>query len=155
MPANPPENMPRITPNIFYDDLAGALEWLAKAFGFETRMSMPGPDGTSMQVEMQCADSAVMMSPTSATEQWKSPKSLAGSVTQGLYVYVDNVDAHCARAQSAGAKILSELDDMFWGDRMSVVTDPHGYTWKLATHIEDVSEEDMQEAMKQMAAAAS
>ena len=96
MPANPPDNMRRITPNIFYDDPASALEWLAKAFGFETRMSMPGPDGAIMHAEMQVADAAIMMSPTSATKEWKSPKSLAGSVTQGLYVYVDDLDAHCA-----------------------------------------------------------
>ena len=51
MPANPPDNMPRITPNIFYDDPASALEWLAKAFAFETRLSMPGPDGTIMHAE--------------------------------------------------------------------------------------------------------
>jgi uncharacterized glyoxalase superfamily protein PhnB len=115
MPANPPENMPRITPNIFYDDPAAALEWLAKTFGFETRMSMPGPDGGIMHAEMQVADGVVMMSPTSAVEQWRSPKSLAGSVTQSLYVYVENVDAHCSRARGAGAKILSEPEEMFWG----------------------------------------
>ena len=61
MPANPPENMPRITPNLFYDDLAAALEFLGKAFGFETRMSMPGPDGSIMHAEMELKDGLVMM----------------------------------------------------------------------------------------------
>ncbi len=127
MPANPPDNMPRITPHIFYDDPAAALEWLAKAFGFETRLSMPGPDGEIMHAEMKVADSAIMMSPTSATEQWKSPKSMAGSVTQSLYVYVDDLDAHCARARSAGAKIVSDPEDMFWGDRTYVVEERPGF----------------------------
>ena len=143
MPTNPPNNMPRITPNIFYDDPAGALEWLAKAFGFETRSSIPGPDGAIIHAEMQVADSAIMMSPTAATEQWKSPKSLAGSVTQGLYVYVDNVDAHCARARSAGAKVVSEPEEMFWGDRTYVVEDLEGHRWTFAQHTRDVAHEDM------------
>ena len=143
MPTNPPDNMPRITPHVFYDDPASALEWLAKAFGFETRLSMPGPDGAIMHAEMQVADSAIMMSPTSANELWKSPKSLAGSVTQGLYVYVDNVDAHCARARTAGAKIHSELEDMFWGDRTYVVEDLEGHRWTFAQRTRDVAPEDM------------
>ena len=143
MPANPPTNMPRIAPNIFYDDLGSALEWLAKAFGFETRMSMPGPDGTIMHAEMQVADSAVMMSPTSAHAAFKSPKSLGGSVTQGLYVYVDDVDAHCARARAAGGKIEAELEDMFWGDRTYVVEDLEGHRWTFAQHTRDVAPEDM------------
>ena len=143
MPANPPENMPRIAPNIFYDDPAAALDWLSKAFGFETRMSMPGPDGGVMHAEMQVADSVVMMSPTSATEQWRSPQSLDGSVTQSLYVYVDDVDAHCARARAAGAKILSELEDMFWGDRTYVASDPEGHRWTFAQRTREIAPEDM------------
>jgi uncharacterized glyoxalase superfamily protein PhnB len=144
MPANPPENMPRITPNVFYDDPAAALDWLAKTFGFETRMSMPGPDGGIMHAEMQVADSVIMMSPTSAMDEWKSPKSLAGSVTQSLYVYVDDVDAHCARARGTGAKILAEPEDMFWGDRTYMVEDIEGHRWTFAQHTRDLAPEDMQ-----------
>ena len=143
MPANPPDNMPRITSNLYYDDPASALEWLAKAFGFETRMSIPGPDGGVMHAEMQVADGVVMLSPASGADHWKSPKSLAGSVTQGLYVYVDDVDAHCARARAAGAIIQSELEDMFWGDRTYVVEDPEGHRWTFAQHTRDVAPEDM------------
>ena len=144
MPANPPDNMPRITANVFYDDPASALEWLAKAFGFETRMSMPGPDGAIMHAEMQVADSVIMMSPTSSSEYWKSPQSLAGSVTQGLYVYVDDVDGHCTRARAAGAKIQAELEDMFWGDRTYVAEDPEGHRWTFAEHTRDVAPDEMQ-----------
>jgi uncharacterized glyoxalase superfamily protein PhnB len=143
MPANPPDNMPRITPNVFYDDPAAALEWLAKAFGFETRMSMPGADGGVMHAEMQVADSVVMMSPTASADEWRGPRSLDGSVTQSLYVYVDDVDAHCARARGAGAEILSELEDMFWGDRTYVAKDPEGHRWTFAQHVRDVAAEDM------------
>ncbi len=143
MPTNPPENMPRITPNVFYDDLGAALEWLSKSFGFETRMSMPGPDGGIMHAEMQVADSAFMMSPSSATPEWQTPKSLGGKVTTTLYIYVDDVDAHFAKARSAGAKILSEPETMFWGDRTYVAEDLEGHRWTFAQHVKDVSQEDM------------
>jgi PhnB protein len=100
VPANPPDDMPRIAPNLFYDDPAAALDWLARTFGFEVRMSLPGPDGGLMHAEMQVADSVIMMSPTSSTEQWRSPQSLDGSVTQSLYVYVDHVDASSSHSGS-------------------------------------------------------
>jgi len=144
MPTNPPANMPRITSNVFYDDLAAALEFLGKAFGFETRMSIPGPDGGVMHAEMQVADGVIMMSPTGGKEEWRSPRSLDGAVTQSLYVYVDDVDAHFARARSAGAKISSELEDMFWGDRTYVATDPEGHRWTFAERTRDVDPADMQ-----------
>ena len=143
MPANPPENMPRIAPNVFYDDPAAALEWLTKAFGFTTRSSMPGPDGGIMHAEMQVEDSSIMMSPTSGSDAWRSPQSLGGAVTVSLYVYVDDVDAHCARARSAGAAIVSEPENMFWGDRTYVVEDPEGHRWTFAQHVSDVAPEDM------------
>ncbi len=146
MPVNPPENMPRITPNLFYDDLAAALEFLGKAFGFETRMSMPGPDGSIMHAEMQIEDGVIMMSPTGDNESWTTPKSQGGRVTQSLYIYVDDVDGHCAKATSAGATIVSELEDMFWGDRTYVAEDPEGHRWTFATHVKDVAPEDMKPA---------
>jgi uncharacterized glyoxalase superfamily protein PhnB len=135
--------MPRLSPNVFYDDPAAALEWLAKAFGFEERSSIPGPDGGIVHAEMQIEEAVIMMSPTSDQETWKSPKSIGGSVTTGLYIYVDDVDAHCARARSAGSRIVAEPEDMFWGDRTYVAEDPEGHRWTFAQHVRDVSHEDM------------
>ena len=96
-----------------------------------------------MHAEMQVADGVIMMSPTAAAPEWHSPKSLSGSVTTTLYVYVDDVDSHCARARSAGAKILAEPEDMFWGDRTYVAEDPEGHRWTFAQHVKDVAPEDM------------
>ncbi len=143
MPTNPPENMPRITPNVYYDDLSAALDWLSKSFGFQTRMSMPGPDGAIVHAEMQLAEGVIMLSPTSGNELWKSPKSLDGAVTTNLYVYVDDVDAHCSVARSAGAEIVSDLEDMFWGDRTYVAKDLEGHRWTFAQHTRDISPEEM------------
>ena len=143
MPANPPENMPRITPNLFYDDLAAATEWLTKAFGFEVRMAMPGPDGGLMHAELELADGVVMMSPTDSGEAFTSPKSQGGSVTQSTYIYVDDVDAHCAQARSAGATIEADLEDMFWGDRTYVASDPEGHRWTFAQRTREIAPDDM------------
>ena len=143
MPANPPENMPRITSALFYDDPAAALDWLAAAFGFETRLSIPGPDGGIMHAEMQLADGVIMLGPASALEEWKSPQSLGGATTQNLYVYVDDVDAHHARARDFGAVILAELEDKFYGDRTYSVSDLEGHRWTFAQHTRDVPPEEM------------
>ncbi len=144
MPTNPPANMPRITSNVFYDDLAAALEFLGKAFGFGTRMSLPGKDGSIMHAEMEIHDGVIMMSPTAENEVWTSPKSQGGRVTQSLYVYVDDVDRHCAKARSGGATIVAELADMFWGDRTYVASDPEGHRWTFAERTRDVDPADMQ-----------
>lgn len=144
MVQNPPANMPRITPNVFYDDVGEALEWLAKAFGFETRMKIPGPQGEIVHAEMTVLDSVVMMSPAAPQPDWKTPASLGGAVTTSLYVYVDDVDAHCAAARAAGAEIVEELEDMFWGDRTYVAKDLAGHRWSFAQAVKQVSPADLQ-----------
>ena len=112
-------------------DPAAALEWLAKAFGFETRMSLPGPDGGIMHAEMQVADGVIMMSPTADQVAWRSPQSLDGSVTQSLYVYVDDVDAHHERAREAGATIVAAPDDHY-GERTYRALDTEGHRWMFS-----------------------
>ena len=104
---------------------------------------MPDADGGIMHAEMQVEDSVVMLSPTAGSEVWRSPRSLAGSVTQTLYIYVDDVDAHFARARSAGAEVIAEPEDMFWGDRTYVAEDPEGHRWTFAQHTRNVAPEDM------------
>jgi uncharacterized glyoxalase superfamily protein PhnB len=140
MPANPPKDMPRITPYLYYEDVAAALAWLARAFGFRERLRMPGPDGSIMHAEMQLVDGVVMMGRPSA--EYRSPKRL-GQVTHSLYVYVDDVDAHCRHAKQAGAKIMEEPADQFYGDRRYGAEDPEGHHWYFATHVRDVTPEEM------------
>lgn len=137
MPTNPPENMPRITPNIFYDDVAAALEWLEKAFAFETRSKIDGEDGSIIHAEMSVVDSVVMLTPASDNAHWAPPKAVGGRVPQALYIYVDDVDAHHTRACSAGAEIAAEPEDAFWGDRTYVAVDPEGHRWTFAQVVRD------------------
>jgi uncharacterized glyoxalase superfamily protein PhnB len=140
MPANPPANTPRISPYLYYQDVAAALAWLERAFGFRERVRMPGPDGRIMHAEMEHQDGLIMMGCPSTT--YRNPKKL-GEVTVSLYVYVDDVDAHFEQAKKAQAKILAPPADQFYGDRRYDVEDPEGHHWHFAQHVRDVAPEDM------------
>ncbi len=142
MAQTPPEGMPRMTPYLFYNDLAAALQWLEKAFGFQPRMSMPGPNGEIVHAEMALEDAVIMMGPASDERGARSPQDLP-AVTQSLYVYVDDIAAHFAQAKGVGAKIMSEPQDMFWGDRMYYALDCEGHHWNFAQHVRDIAPEDM------------
>lgn len=134
MPANPPPDMPRVTPYLYYEDVASALAWLTRAFGLRERMRMEGPDGRIAHAEMELADGVVMMGcPGSA---YRNPRAL-GQVTQSLYVYVDGVDDHFQRAKAAGAAILEEPADQFYGDRRYGAADPEGHHWFFAQRVRD------------------
>ena len=140
MPKNPPENMPRITPYLYYEDVATALDWLATAFGFHERLRMPGPDGKITHAELELADGVIMMG--SPSPDYQNPKR-SGHVSQLVNVYVDDVDRHFDRAKGAGATILAEPEDQFYGDRRYLAEDLEGHHWNFAQHIRDVAPEDM------------
>jgi uncharacterized glyoxalase superfamily protein PhnB len=140
MPENPPENTPRITPYLLYEDVGAAIQWLGNAFGFSERMRLPGPDGKINHAEMELADGLVMLG--CPGPEYQNPKRV-GHVTQQLYVYVDDVDKHCAQAKTAGASITEEPADQFYGDRRYATLDPEGHVWFFAQHVRDVAPEDM------------
>jgi len=139
MPQNPPADMPRIAPYLYYEDVAGALDWLGRAFAFRERTRMPGPDGSILHAEMQLADGVVMMGRPGP--DYRNPKRL-GQVTQSLYVYVDDVDKHYLQAKTAGARILEEPTDQFYGDRRYGAEDPEGHHWYFAQRVRDVAPEE-------------
>jgi PhnB protein len=143
--ANPPENMPRISPYLYYEDVAGALAWLSRAFGLSERVRMTGPDGSIAHAEMEFADGVVMMGRPGP--DYRNPKHLGGA-TQSLYLYTDEVDKHFRRAKEAGAKIVQEPTDQFYGDRSYGAEDPEGHVWYFAQHTREVTPEEMQAAMK-------
>jgi PhnB protein len=133
--------MPRITPYLLYRDVSSALDFLSRAFGFRERMRMPMPDGSIGHAEMELADDGVIMLGCPGAS-YRNPKDLGG-VTQNVYVYVDDVDKHFERAKRAGARILAEPEDQFYGDRRYGAVDPEGHEWYFATHVRDVAPEDM------------
>jgi PhnB protein len=141
MVANPPENFPRVTPYLLYEDLESAMDWLVDTCGFEDRVRVPGPDGKPMHGELYLHEGVVMMG--SPSNGYRNPKNLGG-VTQLVYVYVDDVETHHAKAAAAGAKILAPPEDQIYGDRNYTLEDPEGHQWTFGQHVRDVAPEDMQ-----------
>jgi len=122
-----------ITPYLLYEDVSGALRFLSKAFGFrKCGASMKGPDGKLNHAAMQFRDGIVMMGYPG--QKYKNPKRL-GQSTQSLYVIVDDVDKHFARARKAGAMILEEPQNTFYGHRRYGAEDPEGHQWYFAQEI--------------------
>jgi PhnB protein len=144
MPQNPPEGYTRVTPYLYYKDSAAALDFLTTAFGFTEKIRMPDEAGGVSHAEIELGDGVVMFG--SPGKGYKNPKEL-GVATQNVYVYVDDVDAHYEHAKAAGAEIVREPEDQFYGDRSYGATDPEGHEWYFATHVREVSPEEMQAAM--------
>ena len=126
------QDLPAVLPYLHYQDVAGALDFLAKAFGFTVHLSMPGSDGAIVHAEVVLGRAIVMLGPESPETGARSPKQLGG-VTQSLYVYVDDVDAHHRQAKAAGVSITKEPVDMFWGDRVYSARDCEGHHWTFAS----------------------
>ena len=143
MPQNPPEGYTRVTPYLYYRDSAAALDFLTTAFGFTEMVRMPDETGGVSHAEVELGDGVVMFG-TPADP--RTPKEL-GAATQSVYVYVDDVDAHYEHAKAAGAEIIREPEDQFYGDRNYGARDPEGHEWMFGTHVRDVSPQEMQSAM--------
>jgi PhnB protein len=155
MPAKPiPEGYNTLTPYLAVDDATKAIEFYERAFGAKERSRMPGPDGKIAHAELVIGSSVVMLSDPFPQSTVKPPTQLGGT-TAGLFMYVEDVDAAYRRAIDAGATETMPPADMFWGDRFGTVTDPFGHSWQIATHVEDVTPEEMaergREAMASMA----
>ena len=108
---------------------------------------MATPDGTVMHAEIQIGDARIMLSDEFPDWGVLSAQTIGGSPTT-LYIYCEDVDAMTKQAIAAGAKELQPVMDQFWGDRSGKIEDPFGYRWGLATHIEDVSPEEMDRRSK-------
>ncbi len=140
-----PEGYHTITPYITVKDANRAIEFYKKAFGAEEIMRMSRPDGRGiMHAELKIGDSRLFLSDEAPDCANRSPESLGGT-SGGICLYVKDVDTVFERAKSAGAEVRMPLADMFWGDRFGTLVDPFGHEWSLATHIEDVTPEEMRE----------
>jgi PhnB protein len=123
-------SMQRITPYLLYEDLGGALDWLAKAFDF--RLRHPLPIGNATHAEMEFGEAVILMGHPGP--QYRNPKRL-GQATQNLYIRVVNLDKHFQRAVQAGAVVLEKPADQPYGDRRYGVEDPEGHRWYFAESI--------------------
>jgi PhnB protein len=147
-----PDGYHTVTPYLTVANASEAIEFYKRAFGAEETVRMGAPDGSIGHAELQIGDSKVMLSdpfPQSTVQ----PPTTVGATTASVFLYVDDVDAAFQRAVDAGAKVEMALEDMFWGDRFGTVTDPFGHVWSLASHVEDVSPEEIEERAKAAMAA--
>lgn len=149
-----PEGYRTITPYLAVDDAAGAIEYYKSAFGAKERVRMDAPDGKIGHAELEIGDSLVMLSDAFPQSSTRPPKELEGT-SASIFMYVEDVDAVVERAIGAGASITMEVADQFWGDRFGTVQDPFGHIWSIATHVEDVPPEEMEERAKAAMAAMS
>jgi PhnB protein len=141
-----PDGYHSVTPYLIVNGGAAAIEFYKKAFGAKEQFRMPGPDGKIGHAEIRIGDSMVMLADESQEVGAKAPKSVGGTPVS-IVLYVEDVDRVFAQAVAAGAKVERPLADQFYGDRTGGVLDPFGHRWHIATHKEDVSEEEMKRRM--------
>jgi PhnB protein len=147
-----PEGYSSVTPYLVVTGAADAIEFYKRVFDAKELMRFDGEGGKVAHAELQIGDSRIMLSDEHPQMGFRSPASLGGSAT-GLLLYVEDVDRVFKRAVDAGAKTHQEVKDQFYGDRSGTVIDPFGHMWTISTHVEDVSDEEMQRRMEAAAAA--
>ncbi len=131
---------------------AEAIEFYQQAFGATEVLRLDGPGGQIAHAEIEIAGQPVMICDPLPWFSTKPPTVLGGT-SASVLVYVDDVDAALRRAVDAGATLTTEAKDQFWGDRLGEVFDPFGHSWLLATHIEDLTPEEIEERARAAATA--
>lgn len=142
-----PEGFHTVTPALIVRGADKAIEFYKKVFNAEELSRMMGPENKISHAELKIGDSIIFVSdeiPNMGVA--RSPQTLGGC-TGTLHLYVDDVDSVYEQAISSGGKKASPVTDMFWGDRYGTFTDPFGFSWGVATHKEDVSEQEMKKRM--------
>ena len=133
-------------PSVIYRDDRAALDWLAKAFGFEVSLIVEDDGGKIVHAEMSYRGARVSIA-REFMDQTKSPMDLGRKITQLLHIQVESdIDAHCERARAAGAAIFQEPEDQFYGDRTYRCIDPEGHVWVFAQEIKTMSLGEMEKA---------
>jgi len=140
-------NYTAITTMLTVADVQKAYAFYQKAFSFEGRGLMPGPDGKAMHAELKLRESVLMLGPENPAWQSASAKTL-GNTPATLYLLVEDVDKLTTQATNAGATLVQPPEDMFWGDRTATLVDPDGNKWMLATHKAEPTPEQMDAEMK-------
>jgi PhnB protein len=141
-----PEGYHSVTPYLFVRSAASAIDFYKNVFGATEVVRMAGSNGKIMHAELRIGDSIVMLADENPTTGVMSPQTIGG-FSVGLHVYVENVDAVIQKAVENGAKMLRPIKNQFYGDRSGSLLDPFGHMWSVATHVEDVSPEEMRKRM--------
>jgi len=149
-----PEGYRTVTPHLTIRGAAEAIEFYKKAFGAVEIRRSPGPDGKLMHAEIQIGDSRILLNDEFPEMGAFSPSALKGTPVT-MHLFVEDCDGVFEKAVKAGATVAMPLADQFWGDRYGLLVDPFGHRWSVASHLKDMTPEQMraaaEEAMKQMA----
>ncbi len=140
-----PEGMHSLTPHLVCRDAAAAIDFYGRAFGAIEQFRLPMPDGKIMHACVQIGDSKLFLFDEMPEHGALGPQALKGTPVT-LHLQVQDADAMFARALAAGATVAMPLADMFWGDRYGQLTDPFGHRWSIATHVRDLSPEQIRAA---------
>ena len=132
-----PPDWPRISSSLYYDDAAAAIDWLCDAFGFEVRLKVEGDGGRIEHSELVYGEGVVMVAGAEKADKYpqiRSPRQVGGGNTQNLFMYVDDIDAHCARSRAKGARIVvepkvSDYGEDYWSDKSYECVDVGGHHW--------------------------
>jgi PhnB protein len=150
-----PKGYNTVTPYLVIKGAAKAIDYYKKVFGATETVRMPGPNGTVGHAELKIGDSHIMLADENPSMgQGHTSASTIGASPISLYVYLPDVDKVFDRAIAEGGKVLKPVQDQFYGDRSGFLQDPFGHLWGVATHVEDVSPQEIQERMKKVMQAA-
>ncbi|WP_066899508.1 VOC family protein [Mycolicibacterium houstonense] len=144
------EVTPAVLPHLVVDDAAAAIDFYVKAFGATELGRVPGPDGKLIHAALSINGSTVMLNddfPEYSGGKSMTPKALGGTPVT-IHLTVTDVETKFARAVEAGAEVVAELEDQFWGDRYGIVRDPFGHQWSLGQPVREVSPQEIEKAMK-------
>jgi len=141
-----PSGFTAITPHLVCRGAAEAIAFYTKAFGAVELGRLPGPDGRLAHAMIRIGDAALMLVDEYPEQGMLGPQALKGSPVT-LHLYVADVDAAVSRAVEAGARVTMPVADMFWGDRYGRLEDPFGHQWSVATHMRDLSQEEIAAGM--------
>jgi uncharacterized glyoxalase superfamily protein PhnB len=145
-----PKGYHNVTPSLAFKGADAAIVWYKNVLGAEEKMRMEGPDKKVMHAELAIGDSMIFLAEENPQYKNKSAKTTNGN-SVSLHVYVPDVDDTIKKAVQNGATLTMPATDQFYGDRCGSIDDPFGYTWVLATHIKDVSEQEMNQKAEEMA----
>lgn len=137
-----PDGYPQVSPYLAVDGASAAIDFYSKVFGATERMRMPAPGGRIGHAELEIGDSIIMLADEHPDMGILGPKAVGGTPVT-ISVYVNDVDDAFERALEAGATATRPVEDQFYGDRSGQFEDPFGHRWSVATHVEDVSPEEM------------
>ena len=145
-----PDNYPQVMPYLIVDGASEAIEFYKGVFGATERMRLDGPDGRVGHAELEIGDAVVMLADENPSMGIEGPRSIGGTPVT-IHVYLEDADTAFERAVQAGAKPLRAVEDQFYGDRSGQFEDPYGHRWNVATHVKDISEDEMSQRAAEIA----